>query len=196
MGANWVLGTASLLRACEAPGISNLYEARGAHDYEAMMRQPNLTGEELADLLIVTPSTIRSWVRRGCPVFRRGERGNKNRPSLYREAAVRGWLEKRESERRDVDQARARRERAHAILAEQTVAIRAHDLFRRDQIEKAWAAECVRIRTRLRRIPGELSGELMHVIKKHPDERVSVVERTVNEHVYRVLEELARPEKK
>ncbi len=157
-------------------------------------RKLTLTGEELADALNVTPATIRSWVRRGCPVFRRGQKGG--RMNLYREAAVRRWREAGARAKRESDEARARKDRAQALLAEQTVAMRAHDLVPREQAEKAWTAECARIRARLRRIPAALAKELMHAIKKHPDEMVSVVERTVNEHVYRVLEELVRPKKK
>ena len=109
-----------------------------------------LTGEALAVRFDVVPSTIRSWVRRGCPVAERGRRGDKTRPSRYLEADVRRWLRERDAEKRDSHQARARRERAHAILAEQTVRIRAAELIPRVEAERAWAVEVAAVRANLR----------------------------------------------
>lgn len=112
---------------------------------------------------------------------------------LFSLASVEAWIEKRGRKRAEGTEARAQRERAHAHLAEQTVAFRARALVSRLEAEKVWAAYVRRLRARLRRIPRELGRELMASIAKNPAGGVDVVERKLQDHVRAVLTELADP---
>lgn len=125
-----------------------------------MSRSEFLTGEELAEKMSVSPGTIRSWARRGMPVAQRGRRGDKRKPNRYRLEDVQAWRTESKRGTLDVNQARARRERAQAILAEQTVAIRARDLVPREQVEKAWAVEIMAVRTKLLSWPATISDKI------------------------------------
>lgn len=101
-----------------------------------------VTRRELANLLNVTMSGVTKWEQAGMPV---AERGRKGKASLYSEAEAKNWLAERDKAARengtfDLARERARKERAQAILAEQTVAIRAGDLVPVDQISKTLTA--------------------------------------------------------
>ena len=152
----------------------------------------SLTGEEIAEILSVTPATIRSWVRRGCPVAERGQRGNKKRPSRYDEKAVREWIEKTKRKKFDLEQARARKDQAQAIFAEQTVAIRAGDLVPRVQVERAWAAEVSAVRAKLLAWPSTISDRLY---RESAVKGVKGVERVIKEAVEGLLRELSEPKR-
>lgn len=107
-----------------------------------------VTRVQLAQRLGHHPMTITKWERQGMPI---AERGRKGKPSLYREADVRGWLEAREAAAKtsglvDVAQERARKERAQAELAEQTYQARARELLPAADVEKAWNAEVQAVR--------------------------------------------------
>jgi P27 family predicted phage terminase small subunit len=111
---------------------------------------PLVTRRELAALLGVHMQTVTKWEQDGMPI---AERGSKGRPSRYRELDVRAWKDAREDAAKksglvDVSQERARKERAQAILAEQTFQIRQRGLLPRDAIikegqayTKAWSAK-------------------------------------------------------
>ena len=124
--------------------------------------QKVVTRRELAHRLGVVMQTITKWEQAGMPVV---EPGRKGKPSLYSVVAVRAWLTAREKAVKqgktvDLVKERARKERAQAILAEQTVAIRARELVPLDEVEKAWAAEVSAVRAKLLSWPGTLSGRL------------------------------------
>ncbi len=121
-----------------------------------------ITRRELAQRLNVVMITITKWGQAGLPV---AEPGRQGKPSLYSETDVRKWLAEREKKARnngtlDVAQERARKERAHAILAEQTVATRAKDLVPADQVEKTWAAACSAIRAKVLSWPTTISDSI------------------------------------
>src|SRR5690242_8772915 len=77
-------------------------------------RPEGLTRRELAAVHDVHQQTITKWEQAGMPVL---ERGRKGKPSRYREADVRTWLEQREAAAKadghvDAVKDRARKERA------------------------------------------------------------------------------------
>lgn len=121
-----------------------------------------VTRRELAAKFDVFMGTITKWQEEGMPIAKRGSGG---RPSLYSEPKVRAWHEHREKAAQnggDVDlvRERARKERAQAILAEQTVAIRAKELVPSDEIEKVWLAHVTAVRAKLLAWPATLSDRL------------------------------------
>lgn len=148
-----------------------------------------LTGYELADVLNVSPGTVRSWARHGMPVAERGRRGDRTRPNRYRVTDARAWLREREREKLAAIAARARKERAYAIVAEQTVAIRARDLIPREEAERAWPAECSRVRRNLRGWVKPLAKRI-HAATKDGERGVEAALRTA---VHKKLTELAQP---
>ncbi len=98
------------------------------------MKDALVTRRELAVERGVHMMTITKWEHEGMPIAERGRRG---KPSRYSIPAVRAWLDHREEAARigtslDLVQERARKEHAQAILAEQTVAIRAGELVPRE----------------------------------------------------------------
>lgn len=127
-----------------------------------MVKKKLITRRELAQNLHVVMGTVTKWEQAGMPVE---EPGRKGKPSLYSEPAVRKWLSDREKAAAkngvvDVARERARKEKAQAILAEQTIAMRAGDLLRRLEAEKAWAAEVMAIRAKFMAWPATVGDRL------------------------------------
>ncbi len=125
-------------------------------------RRRLLTRIELAKRLGVYPDTISKWERAGLPVAEPGRRGL---ASLYELAEVQKWRSDREKTARDngtVDLTRekARRERAQALVAEQTLAIRARELIPREEVAEVWSAEIAAVRSKLLAWPSTLSDRL------------------------------------
>ena len=148
-----------------------------------------VTRRKLAELFAVHMQTVTKWEQEGMPIAVRGSRG---RPTKYSESDVKEWLQAREEAAEqglmlDPVQERARRERAQAILAEQTVAIRARELVPRAEVEKAWGAEVSAVRAKLLSWPATLSDRLYREGKLNG---VSGIERTLKEAVYDLLLEL------
>lgn len=108
-----------------------------------------ITRRELAERLGQHPMTITKWERDGMPIAQRGARG---RPSFYSEADVRAWKDARDERALDrpghvdVAQQRARKERAQAVLAEQTYQARQRELLPVAEVERAWNAEVQAVR--------------------------------------------------
>ncbi len=153
-----------------------------------------VTRRELANLLDVTMSGVTKWEQAGMPVV---EPGRKGKPSLYSEAEVRNWLAEREKAARDngtydLPRERARKEKAQAILAEQTVAIRARDLVARDLVERTWAAEVVAVRAKLLSWPATISDRLYREATLNG---LQGVERVIKAAVDEVLLELSKPKR-
>jgi hypothetical protein len=93
--------------------------------------------------------TVTKWERAGLPI---AEQGRLGKPSRYAEAAVRAWLDSREVEARrsgvaEVSTERARKERAQALLAEQSYEARSRSLLPADEVERVWSAEVAAVRT-------------------------------------------------
>lgn len=156
-------------------------------------KQKLITRQELAKALDVHEITITKWQREGMPVAKRGGRG---RPSYYDEVEVRQWQDAREeaartSEHLDVIQQRARKERAQALLAEQTLAIRARELVPRRDVEKAWAAEVSAVRAKLLVWPATISPQLARVATL---EGANGVEAFLKSAVDDLLNDLSQPD--
>ena len=159
-----------------------------------MVKKKLVNRRELAASLDppVVMQTITKWADAGMPV---AEPGRKGKPSLYDEDKVREWLANREKAAQkngtvDLTRDRARKERAQAVLAEQTVAIRAKDLVPRVQVERAWAAEVSAVRAKLLAWPATIS-ERLH--RESAVRGVKGVERVIKEAAEGLLRELAEP---
>lgn len=153
-------------------------------------KRTTLTRRELAALLKVHPLTVSSWERAGLPVFKRGRPGKASR---YREIDVRAWLAAREAAAKesgavDAIRDRARRERAQAMLAEQTHAIRNRDLVPVAEVEQKLAARVMATRTRLLAWQTTLSDR---VFRAATVDGLAGVEAILKNAVYEVLRELA-----
>jgi phage terminase Nu1 subunit (DNA packaging protein) len=151
-----------------------------------------MTRRELALAIGCHMMTVTKWEREGMPVAERGGRG---RPSQYKEAEVRAWLQVREEAAKktgvvDLVQDRARKERAQAALAEQAFQIRMRDLLPRSEIEQAWHSEAIAIRTKLLAWPTTISDK---IFRAATDEGQPGVERVLSEAVRDALRELSDP---
>lgn len=135
--------------------------------------------------------TVTKWEARGMPVLQRGRRG---KPSYYNLEACERW--KADAERQaqssqgsvDVAQERARRERAQAVLAEQTFQMRSSELLPRVEVERVWEAEVIAVRTKLLAIPPTFAER---VYQAAVSDGIGGVERILAESVNDVLRELA-----
>lgn len=157
-----------------------------------MVRKKLITRRELARRLDVVMMTITKWEQSGMPVE---EPGRKGKPSLYSELEVRNWINDREKNAQkngtvDLARDRARKERAQAVLAEQTVQIRAKDLVPRVQVERAWATEVSAVRAKLLAWPSTISDRLY---RESAVRGVKGVERLIKEEVESLLRELSEP---
>src|ERR1051325_7901283 len=124
-----------------------------------------LTRRDLAAAPDVHMQTATKWERDGMPI---AERGRKGKPSLYRLDDVRAWRAARDEagatgQLFDVAQERARKERAQAILAEQTFAIRQRDLVPRQEGERGWSAEVAAVRAKLLALPTTLADAVHRI---------------------------------
>ena len=110
-----------------------------------------VTRAALAKVLEINASTVTKWVAEGLPVAAYGRGGT---PHRFDAAACQAWVAARAAVASspvhlDLVQERARRERAQAQLAEQTLAIRSGTFVLREEMERAWAAEIHAVRTML-----------------------------------------------
>jgi phage terminase Nu1 subunit (DNA packaging protein) len=156
-----------------------------------------LTRRELAALLSrdraagpVHMQTITKWEQAGMPT---AERGRKGKPSRYLEADVRAWLDAREKSAQtsgvvDLARERARKERAQAMVAEQTFAARTRQLLPREEVEKAWSGLVAAVRTKLLALPPALADQVHQTALL---DGVDGVEQVLQAAVLDVLRELA-----
>jgi len=155
---------------------------------------PLITRRELAARLGCHMQTITKHEREGLPI---AERGRKGKASRYREVDVRAWLAMREAAATavgylDMMQERARKERAQAILAEQTFSMRARELLPREEVERIWGAEVAAVRAKLLAWPTTLADRVHRAALV---EGVDGVERAVRAAVTDALTELAAPDR-
>lgn len=155
-----------------------------------------VTRRELAQRIGVVMQTITKWESAGLPVDAPGRKG---KPSLYIEADVKKWLASREKDARnngtgDVARERARKERAQAILAEQTFEIRAGELVRSSEVEQAWAAEVSAVRAKMLSWPASISDRIHS--EALSERGLSGVRKVLEDAVSEALEELSRPSSK
>ncbi len=156
------------------------------------MKKKLVTRRELALLIGHHMQTITGWEQNGMPC---AELGRKGKPSLYSEPAVRKWIKDREKNAQkngtvDLSRDRARKERAQAVLAEQTAQIRAKDLVPSLQVERAWAMEVTAVRAKLLAWPSTVSDRLY---RESAVRGVKGVERVIKEAVEGLLRELSEP---
>lgn len=153
-----------------------------------------VTRRELATLLGRHMMTVKKWERDGMPIAARGRKG---KPSFYRESDVRRWLEARDKAAAtsgvvDVAQERARKERAQAVLAEQTFQIRDRELLPRAEVEKIWTAEQAAVRTKFLAVPQAYADR---IYRAATTDGVIGVEEALKDAVDDVLRELADEER-
>lgn len=158
-----------------------------------MVKKKLVTRRELAHNLGHHMQTITGWEQSGMPC---AEPGRKGKASLYSEREVRKWITEREKTAQkngihDVARERARKEKAQAILAEQTVQIRARDLVPRAQAERAWAAEVAAVRAKVLAWPSTISDRLY---REGAVRGVKGIERVVKEAAEGLLRELSDPQ--
>lgn len=149
-----------------------------------------LTRKEVAKAFDVHPMTITKWEQDGMPVAVRGSGG---RASKYDKRKVAEWKAARDLAAQtpgavSVQQERARKERAQAILAEQTYQSRGKELLPRDEVKRVMASRAMAIRTKLLAWPTTLADKLHRASTL---DGVAGVERALNDAVHDVLVELA-----
>lgn len=137
----------------------------------------------------VTPLNVTKWLEDGLPVAIRGKGG---RPSRYRLADVRAWLDARDqapaASASDFQAARIRKELAQAAEAEQRVAQRAGRLLAVEDVEKTWTSMVAAARARLLALPTSLADRLCRLAVT---DGVAAVEAELERAVYEALRELA-----
>jgi len=153
------------------------------------------TRQDIAYRLGVSPQTVARWTEEGLPV---AERGKGRRPSKYEESSVRRWVAAHkhdtdssthtDSETPNLTVARARKELAQALEAEQRVALRAGKLIPIEEVDKVWSAQVAAIRTRLLLWPSALADRLHRVAAV---EGPAGVERVLLDAAHDALRELA-----
>ena len=156
------------------------------------MKEKLITRRELSQRLDRVMGTITKWEQAGMPC---AEPGRKGKASLYSEREVRKWLTAREKNAQtngthDVARDRARKDRAQAVLAEQTAEMRARDLVPRVQVERAWASEVAAVRAKLLAWPSTISDRLY---REGAVRGVKGIERVIKEAVESLLRELSEP---
>ena len=110
-----------------------------------------VTRRELALKLATHPATITKWENQGMPVAKLGRRG---KPSYFDLDDVKSWRGEKERARAEggelnLQQERARKERAQALVSEQTHAVRAGELMRADDVAETWYREISAVRSKL-----------------------------------------------
>lgn len=166
----------------------------GAHAPEAPAASDLVTRRDLASRMGVHMQTVTKWERDGMPI---AERGRKGKPSTYREADVRAWRDAREAAAKtpvgvDVAQERARKERAQALLAEQTHQARSRELLPAAEVEKVWAAEVHAVRTA---VLATYTTQADRVHRAAVLEGVGGVEAELKAIAHELLRELERPDR-
>ncbi len=149
-----------------------------------------VTRRELAAALGTHMQTITKWEQDGMPVAMRGGPG---RPSKYDKRTVAEWKAARDLAAQtpgavSVQQERARKERAQAMLAEQTHEARGKELLPRDEVKRVMARRAMAIRTKLLAWPTTLADKLHRASTL---DGVAGVEHALNDAVHDVLVELA-----
>ena len=133
---------------------------QGSQTSEAIVTPDTLTRREAAKLVGVHQDTL-SRLLNGVlapAVLARSGRGGAlrlSRPAIEVYVAV-----QRESRPLDPQQERARRDRAQALIGEQTYAARARELLPADEVARVWSAHIQAVRTKLLSWPATLTDQL------------------------------------
>lgn len=150
-----------------------------------------VTRRDLAERLGVHVCTVQKWERAGLPLAKRGGRGM---PSLYVEADVRAWRERRDAHAtagQDVDlvRERANKEKWQGAVAEQTFRMRQRDLIPAAEVERLWSGQLAAIRSALLAGPAALADQLQRIAVT---DGAAAVEEALDAWVRAVLTELSR----
>lgn len=121
------------------------------------------TAGQICDLFGVTEHTLREWIDDGCPIVRRGERGQSH---VFDATAVHRWAVAREVEaRRQPDSAAAelsRLRRSQRELIGVGIEQRRARLIPRADTINAWAAIRSTFRARMARVMDDAAGKGWH----------------------------------
>jgi len=118
----------------------------------------------LADLQGVSPPTVDTWVRQGCPVVARGGRGKEWK---FDNSEVTTWRIERKvaeatgAERADEEELRRRKLAAETELAELELAKARGDVVGVAQIERNLSVLFAEVRTNVRNIPDRVVSSLI-----------------------------------
>jgi phage terminase Nu1 subunit (DNA packaging protein) len=121
-----------------------------------------LTRTEVAAVVGCHLRTLQKWQRLGCPVAFEA----RGKPSLFRERDVRAWLAryqgKLKASRAELDEARARKDRAMAQVARLTFEHRAGNLLPCEDVERPWSAQLIAVRALLLASPSTHADAVLH----------------------------------
>jgi phage terminase Nu1 subunit (DNA packaging protein) len=159
------------------------------------IEEPRVTRQDLIRLFGVNERTIQKWQAEGMPIAQRGSPG---KSSLYVLSEVKAWHEAREKSGQNGShyqaslQARARKEEAQALLAEQSYDIRAGKLLPIEDVEREQAAAIRGTRAMLMSIPVTYAARVEKAAKLHGERGVETV---LTEAINEVLTQLADTER-
>lgn len=144
---------------------------------------------QLAELLGVTPKTIRAWERQGCPVERKSKRGL---PSQYKVADVFRWREEQarlaasgDLDAMDMEEARRRKLAAEAAAAELALARERDEVVEIELVSKEVGAALAACRSRLLQVGAKVAPQC----ELTPD--AASVKEMVDDAIYEALDEIS-----
>jgi len=153
------------------------------------MVQVTLKQVELAELLGVTPKTIRAWERQGCPFEEKGKRG---RPSRYNVADVVAWREEQvrlaaagDLDAMDMEEARRRKLAAEAAAAELALARERDEVVEIELVSKEVGAALAACRSRLLQVGAKVAPEC----ELTPD--AASVKEMIDDAIFEALDEIS-----
>jgi phage terminase Nu1 subunit (DNA packaging protein) len=157
-----------------------------------MSKQPEpgqVSQLQLAELLGVTPKTIRAWERQGCPVERKARRGL---PSQYSVAAVFRWREEQARlaasgnlDAMDMEEAKRRKLAAEAAAAELSLARERDEVVEIDLVSKEVGTALAACRSRLLQVGAKVAPQC----ELTPD--AASVKELIDDAIYEALDEIS-----
>lgn len=124
----------------------------------------DLSQTDLARFFGVTPTTIRAWERRSCPVVRTGRKGVQ---AIYNTAAVIRWREEQavlaasgDTAGMDMEEARRRKTAAEAALAELELSVKRGEYVEIEQVGRVVEDEYATIRANFTSLAGDIAADL------------------------------------
>jgi phage terminase Nu1 subunit (DNA packaging protein) len=137
--------------------------------------------------------TVAKWIEEGLPVATHGRGG---RPSRYDPDACRAWKAARDEAANsgpvDAAAARARKELAQALLAEQLYAVRAGKLLDATIVERTWAREYAAIKAIL---VASYTSSADLVQRASTLEGLAGIERELKAIAFAALREISKPDR-
>lgn len=144
---------------------------------------------EAATILGRTPTTLKAWFGKGCPVMQRG--GGKGLKWRICPADVIAWRESivaqnalGDTKTLDIEEARRRKTAAEAGLVELELAKQKREVIELDEIAQAIAEDYANCRAKLLALPTKLAPQLSGV------EEVAAMEAIIAMAIHEALEEL------